>query len=178
METTPTKRAQRLAYLALQVNTPLIKIGIGIGMEKSIMERLAPHAQPDTIALTAKALLGAEIIIIKMKQEKLAVKVVQMAHLAQTLQALHVQVVTENVQLVIKALQIVQVAMADIIYQVQVAPLVLLMQVVAVEQMVITAIQTHISTAQTAQHAQLMLYATEAQTGAVMADIRCKMEVV
>ena len=85
---------------------------------------------------------------------------------------------TENVQPAIKVQQIAQVVKTDIIYQVQVAPLVLLMQVVAVEQMVITAIQTHISTAQTAQHAQLMLYATEAQTGAVMADIRCKMEVV
>ena len=71
------KKVQPLAYLALQGNILLIKIGIGIGMEKNIMEQLAPLVLPDTIALTAKAPLGVEIIIIKMKQEKQPVKAVQ-----------------------------------------------------------------------------------------------------
>ena len=140
METTPTKRAQPLAYLALQGNIRLIKIGIGIGMEKSIMERLAPLVQPDTIVLTAKAPLFAETIIIKIKQEKQTVKAVQMAHLAQTLQAPHAQHATENVQLAIKAQQTAQVVKTDIIYQVQVATLVLLMPAVQAERAVIAVI--------------------------------------
>ena len=127
METTPTKRVQLLVYPALQGNIPSIKIGIGIGTEKSIMEQLAPLVLPDTIALTAKAPLCAEIIIIKMKQEKQPVKPVQQELIAQILQAPHAQVVTENAQLAIKAQQIVQVAIADIIYQVQVVTLVLQM---------------------------------------------------
>ena len=129
------------------------------------MEQLAPHALLDIIVLTAKALLGVEIIIIKMKQEKQTVKPVQMAHLAQTLQVLHVQHVTENAQPAIKALQIVKVAKAETTYQAQVATHALLMQVVAVEQTVIAVIQTHISMAQTAQHALRMLHVTEVQTG-------------
>ena len=115
METTPTKRAQPLAYLALQGNIPLIKTGIGIGMEKSIMERLAPLVQPDTIVLTAKAPLFAETIIIKIKQEKQTVKAVQMAHLAQTLQAPHAQDVMENAPLAIKTQQTAQVVKAETI---------------------------------------------------------------
>ena len=70
METTPTKRVQLLVYLALQGNIRLIKIGIGIGTEKSIMEQLAPLVLPDIIVLMVKAPLGVETIIIKMKQEK------------------------------------------------------------------------------------------------------------
>ena len=101
-----------LAYLALQVNTQLIRTGNGIGMVKNTMELLAPHALPDIIALTAKALLFVETIIIRMKQEKQTVKAVQMAHLAQTLQAPHAQHATENAQLAIKAQQIVKVAKA------------------------------------------------------------------
>ena len=115
METTPTKRAQPLAYLALQGNIPLIKTGIGIGMEKSIMEQLAPHALPDTIALTAKAPLGVETIIIKMKQEKQVVKAVQQEVIAQTLQAPHAQDVMENAPLAIKTQQTAQVVKAETI---------------------------------------------------------------
>ena len=115
METTPTKRAQPLAYLALQGNIRLIKIGIGIGMEKSIMERLAPLVQPDTIVLTAKAPLFAETIIIKMKQEKQVVKAVQQELISQILQALHAQDATENAQPAIKVQQTAQVAKAETI---------------------------------------------------------------
>ena len=140
METTPIKRVQLLVYPALQGNIPSIKIGIGIGTEKSIMEQLAPLVLPDTIALTAKAPLCAEIIIIKMKQEKQPVKPVQQELIAQIPQAHHAQVVTENVQPAIKAQQIVQVVKTDIIYQVQVATLVLLMPTVQAERAVIAVI--------------------------------------
>ena len=115
METTPTKRAQSLVYLALQVKIRLRNTGIGIGTEKSIMEQLAPHALLDIIVLTVKAPLRAEIIIIKMKQEKQPVKPVQMAHLAQIPQATHAQHATENAPLAIKALQTVKVAKAETI---------------------------------------------------------------
>ena len=115
METTPTKRVQLLAYLALQVNIRLIKTGIGIGMEKSIMEQLAPLVLPDIIALTAKAPLFVEIIIIKMKQEKQPVKPVQQELIAQIPQATHAQHATENAPLAIKALQTVKVAKAETI---------------------------------------------------------------
>ena len=113
------------------------------------MEQLAPLVLPDTIALTAKALLCAEIIIIKMKQEKQPVKPVQQELIAQILQALHAQVATENAQPAIKALQIAQVAQAGTTYQAQVATLVQLMPVAMV--------QAHIR---------------------VIADIHCKMEAV
>ena len=115
METTPIKKVQLLVYPVLQGNIPLIKIGIGIGTEKSIMEQLAPLVLPDIIVLMVKAPLCAEIIIIKMKQEKQPVKAVQQELIAQTLQVLHVQHAMENVQPAIKAQQIVQVAKAETI---------------------------------------------------------------
>ena len=129
------------------------------------MEQLAPLVLPDTIALTAKALLCAEIIIIKMKQEKQPVKAVQQELIAQILQALHAQVVTENAQPAIKVLQIAQVAQAGTTYQAQVATLVLLMLVVVAEQTVSVVIQTHILMARIAQPVHLTQAVTEAQTG-------------
>ena len=62
-----------------------------------------------------------------MKQEKQPVKAVQQELIAQIPQALHAQVVTENAQLAIKAQQIAQAAIVDIIYQVQVVILALQM---------------------------------------------------
>ena len=127
------KKVQLPVNLALQGNIPLIKIGIGIGTEKNIMEQLAPLVLPDTIALTAKALLCAEIIIIKMKQEKQPVRAVQQELIAQILQALHAQVVMENAQPAIKALQIAQAAQVGTTYQAQVATHVQLMPVAMVQ---------------------------------------------
>ena len=129
------------------------------------MEQLALPVLPDTIALTAKALLCAEIIIIKMKQEKQPVKPVQRELIAQILQVHHAQVVTENAQPAIKALQIAQVAQAGTTYQAQVATLVLLMLVVVAEQTVSVVIQTHILMARIAQPVHLTQAVTEAQTG-------------
>ena len=140
METTPTKRVQLLAYLALQVNIRLIKTGIGIGMEKSIMEQLAPLVLPDIIALTAKAPLFVEIIIIKMKQEKQPVKAVQMAHLAQIPQAHHAQHATVNAPFAPLVLQTVQTVKAETIYQAQAVIHALQMLIVLVERAAIAAI--------------------------------------
>ena len=134
METILIKKVQSLALLALQVNIPLIKIGIGIGTEKNIMEQLAPHALLDIIVLMVKAPLCAEIIIIKMKQGKQSVKPVQQELIAQIPQARHAQVVMENAPPAIKVQQTVQVAIADIIYQVQVVTLVLQMPAARAER--------------------------------------------
>ena len=98
------------------------------------MEQLAPLVLPDIIALMVKAPLCAEIIIIKMKQEKQPVKAVQQELIAQILQVLHVQHVMENAQSAIKALQIAQAAIVDIIYQVQVVTLVLQMPAAQAER--------------------------------------------
>ena len=140
METTPIKRVQSLAYLALQGNIRLIKIGIGIGMEKNIMEQLAPHALLDIIVLTVKAPLLVEITVTKMKQEKQPAKPVQQELIAQIPQAHHAQVVMENAPLAIKALQTVKVAKAETTYQAQVAIHVLQMLIVLVVGIVLTAI--------------------------------------
>ena len=71
-----------------------------------------------------------------------------MAHLAQILQALHVQHVMENVQLAIKVQQIAQAAKAETTYQAQVAT-----------------------------HALRMPHVMEVLVIDVIADIRCKTEV-
>ena len=104
------------------------------------MEQLAPHALLDIIVLTVKAPLRAEIIIIKMKQEKQPVKAVQMAHLAQIPQAPHVQHVTANAPFAPLVLQIAQVVKAETTYQAQVAIRVQQMLIALVEQAVIAVI--------------------------------------
>ena len=104
------------------------------------MEQLAPLVLPDIIALTAKAPLFVEIIIIKMKQEKQPVKAVQMAHLAQIPQAPHVQHVTANAPFAPLVLQIAQVVKAETTYQAQVAIRVQQMLIALVEQAVIAVI--------------------------------------
>ena len=158
------------------------------------MEQLALPVLPDTIALTAKALLCAEIIIIKMKQEKQPVKPVQQELIAQILQALHAQVVTENAQPAIKALQIAQVAQAGTTYQAQVATHVLLMLVVVAEQTVLTAIhilqnreiavlerRAHLINISQEQHVmpvQQMQHVTEVRALTAIADIKYRVQPV
>ena len=84
-------------------------------MVKNTMELLAPPVLSDGVVLMEKSHLLVEIIIIKMKQEKQPVKPVQQELIAQILQTTHVQDVTENAPLAIKALQTVKVAKAETI---------------------------------------------------------------
>ena len=129
-----------------------------------------------------------------MKQEKQPVKPVQQELIAQILQVHHAQVVTENAQPAIKALQIAQVAQAGTTYQAQVATHVLLMLVVVAEQTVLTAIHilqnrevtvlephAQVDSIFQEQHAmdvQLMPVAMVQAHIRVIADIHWKMEAV